>query len=96
MGTHSSETCTRHELSVTLGVTFITCRYAIPRIYHLLQKDVTHMQRQESGSDLHPVIDALEGTDCSFCDGGELVQDSYKGNDAVVCDVCGTPGAQLW
>ncbi|WP_169331193.1 HVO_A0556 family zinc finger protein [Natrinema versiforme] len=54
------------------------------------------MQRQESGSDLHPVIDALEGTDCSFCDGGELVQDSYKGNDAVVCDVCGTPGAQLW
>lgn len=42
------------------------------------------------------VLVALEGSTCAFCEEGELLQSSFKGNDAVVCDVCGTPGAQVW
>lgn len=44
----------------------------------------------------HPVLAALEGDACSFCDAGTLVRGEYKGNAAVVCDDCQTPGAQLW
>ncbi|WP_425600753.1 HVO_A0556 family zinc finger protein [Natrinema longum] len=40
--------------------------------------------------------DALEGSICTFCEEGELLRDSFKGNDAVICDACGTPGAQVW
>ncbi|WP_222912802.1 HVO_A0556 family zinc finger protein [Natrinema sp. SYSU A 869] len=54
------------------------------------------MQQQRSETVVHPVIDALEGRTCSFCEKGKLVQDIYKGNDAVICDVCATPSAQLW
>ena len=45
---------------------------------------------------MHPVVDALEGADCTFCDQGELVRGVYKGKTAVICDSCETPGAQLW
>ncbi len=38
----------------------------------------------------------LEGRDCQFCADGELVRDEYRGNDAVLCETCGTPIAQLW
>ena len=44
----------------------------------------------------HPVLAALEGNACSFCDTGTLVRDCYKGNAAVICDECQTPGAQVW
>lgn len=54
------------------------------------------MQQQECGPDLRPVVAALTGTDCSFCDEGMLVQGTYKGNNAVLCDACETPGAQFW
>ena len=54
--------------------------------------------QQSVGGDavVHPVIDALEGADCSFCDDGTLVREEYKGKNAVVCESCDTPGAQLW
>ncbi|MFC6766343.1 HVO_A0556 family zinc finger protein [Natrinema soli] len=42
------------------------------------------------------LLELLEQTACSFCDGGHLVQEQYKGNEAVVCSSCGTPGAQVW
>ncbi|MFB1066364.1 HVO_A0556 family zinc finger protein [Natrinema sp. H-ect4] len=52
---------------------------------------------QQQGTELAQLaISSLEGTDCSFCADGELTQDTYKGNDAVVCDACDTPGAQFW
>lgn len=38
----------------------------------------------------------LRGHECDYCGEGELVVDRYKGNRAVVCDECGTPGAQVW
>ncbi|WP_175609593.1 HVO_A0556 family zinc finger protein [Haladaptatus litoreus] len=42
------------------------------------------------------VIGRLEGEDCQWCHDGRLKQGTYKGNDAVVCDACETPAAQLW
>lgn len=42
------------------------------------------------------MLSLLEGRSCGFCDGGALERAEYKGNEAVVCDQCGTPRAQLW
>jgi len=43
-----------------------------------------------------PVLEALEGNTCLFCEDGVLLQDRYKGKQAVICDSCHTPGAQVW
>ncbi|WP_305080117.1 HVO_A0556 family zinc finger protein [Natronolimnobius sp. AArcel1] len=53
-------------------------------------------QLTENQSSAHSVLDALEGGVCSFCGDGELVRNTYKDNDAVVCSNCHTPGAQNW
>ena len=42
------------------------------------------------------VLARLEGRACAFCSTGELVRSTYKGNDAVVCEDCGTPRVQFW
>jgi hypothetical protein len=42
------------------------------------------------------VLSVLEGNPCTFCGDGTLVRSSYKGNAAVICDDCRTPGAQMW
>ncbi|GAA0229600.1 HVO_A0556 family zinc finger protein [Haladaptatus pallidirubidus] len=42
------------------------------------------------------VIRRLEGEECQWCPDGQLERGTYKGNDAVVCDTCETPTAQLW
>ncbi|MDQ2052609.1 HVO_A0556 family zinc finger protein [Natronolimnohabitans sp. A-GB9] len=55
------------------------------------------MQPSEgSTTTTHPVITALRNSDCAFCEDGKLTEEMYKGNTAVVCDNCGTPGAQIW
>ena len=54
------------------------------------------MQQPESKSSSHPVINALEGNTCSYCDEGTLIYRTFKGNDAIVCNSCETPSAQLW
>ncbi|WP_459808223.1 HVO_A0556 family zinc finger protein [Halopiger thermotolerans] len=54
------------------------------------------MRQQEGPSLRHPVIEGLEGSQCSFCNDGQLVQERYKGNTAVVCENCHTPNAQVW
>ncbi|SEV81640.1 HVO_A0556 family zinc finger protein [Natrinema salifodinae] len=54
------------------------------------------MQLTDADTVGHPVLDALDGADCSFCEEGVLVRDSYHGNAAVICDDCHTPGAQVW
>lgn len=41
------------------------------------------------------LLGKLDEDDCEFCE-GDLVASTYKGNDAVVCDDCGTPTIQLW
>lgn len=42
------------------------------------------------------VLSSLEDTDCTYCVDGTLVRETYKGNNAVVCESCGVPGAQVW
>ncbi len=42
------------------------------------------------------VIGCLVGEKCQWCDNGTLVHDTYKGNEAAICDACETPAAQLW
>ncbi|WP_408959436.1 HVO_A0556 family zinc finger protein [Natrinema sp. 74] len=38
----------------------------------------------------------LEGRPCPNCSDGELERDTYKTKQAVVCDSCGMPQAQVW
>lgn len=42
------------------------------------------------------LLATLEGRSCPNCDDGELERDTYKDKQAVVCDSCGTPRAQVW
>ncbi|ELY58901.1 HVO_A0556 family zinc finger protein [Natronolimnohabitans innermongolicus] len=42
------------------------------------------------------LLAALDGRPCSYCSAGTLERAVYKGNEAVVCDSCDTPQAQLW
>ncbi|MFC4988884.1 HVO_A0556 family zinc finger protein [Saliphagus infecundisoli] len=51
-------------------------------------------QLDEESPELEPVLAALEGDDCTHCDSGTLTRDVYKGDDAVVCEACGVPGAR--
>ncbi|WP_191965514.1 MULTISPECIES: HVO_A0556 family zinc finger protein [Haloferax] len=41
------------------------------------------------------LLKKLGDDECVYCD-GDLVESTYKGNDAVICDDCGTPAIQLW
>ncbi|WP_265112572.1 HVO_A0556 family zinc finger protein [Halosolutus halophilus] len=42
------------------------------------------------------MLGSLEGAECTFCGDGELIRETYNGNDAVVCPECGVPSAQIW
>ncbi|RQG96030.1 HVO_A0556 family zinc finger protein [Natrarchaeobius chitinivorans] len=53
-------------------------------------------QLVESEPSAGTVVDALVGGNCSYCEDGTLVRDSYKGNAAAVCDCCETPAVQVW
>ncbi len=50
---------------------------------------------QRKGGDKREVLALVEGTECAYCQ-GTLVSAQYKGNEAVVCDDCGTPAVQIW
>lgn len=54
-----------------------------------MQELRAHDEERES------LINTIEGDECSYC-GGFLSHEPYKGNDAIVCDSCGTPTVQLW
>ncbi|WP_198526040.1 hypothetical protein [Haloferax sp. ATB1] len=41
------------------------------------------------------LLDSFDEDDYTDCD-GDLVTGSYKDNEAIVCDDCGTPAGQLW
>lgn len=41
-------------------------------------------------------VAALVGGECSWCVNGELKKDEFKGDEAAVCDDCGTPAARVW
>ncbi|WP_168927086.1 HVO_A0556 family zinc finger protein [Natronorubrum aibiense] len=53
-------------------------------------------QSSQAGSDEPRLLTLLAGRSCPYCDEGELERDVYKDNQAVVCDSCETPQAQLW
>nr|WP_083866609.1 HVO_A0556 family zinc finger protein [Natronococcus occultus] len=42
------------------------------------------------------VLANLEEDRCHYCNGGALEVAAYKGNIAIVCDMCETPMAQFW
>lgn len=52
------------------------------------------MSKSQSTSE--QLLTILEGTACRYCADGTLEERAYKGNDAVVCSECHTPGAQVW
>jgi len=54
------------------------------------------MQQIKERDDSHVIINRLTGQTCTFCDDGRLDSEKYKGNQAVVCEDCGTPVVQLW
>ena len=41
-------------------------------------------------------VAALVGDDCRWCVDGALTRDEFKGDDAAVCDNCGTPAVRVW
>ncbi|WP_165874786.1 HVO_A0556 family zinc finger protein [Natrarchaeobius oligotrophus] len=51
---------------------------------------------QQSGGQHGQLLAILEGRSCPSCDDGELERGTYKDNEAVICDDCGTPRAQVW
>lgn len=52
------------------------------------------MSHAEAGQ--RDFLDLLIDRSCFDCEDGTLERDTYKGNEAVVCDECGTPRAQSW
>lgn len=42
------------------------------------------------------LLAALAGDDCRWCATGTLSRRQFKGDDAVVCEDCGTPAARVW
>ena len=42
------------------------------------------------------LLTTLTGTDCSWCATGTLERATFKDNQALVCEDCGTPSVQLW
>ncbi|MFD1563724.1 HVO_A0556 family zinc finger protein [Haloarchaeobius amylolyticus] len=42
------------------------------------------------------LLAVLAGRSCPDCPDGELERATYKDKQAVVCDCCGTPRAQVW
>ncbi|MFC7205447.1 HVO_A0556 family zinc finger protein [Haloferax namakaokahaiae] len=42
------------------------------------------------------IFETMADDDCTYCDEGTLELRSYKDNDAIVCDDCGTPAVQVW
>lgn len=54
------------------------------------------MQRVPSNDVTEPLLAALAGDDCRWCGTGTLAREEFKGDDAVVCDACGTPAVRVW
>jgi hypothetical protein len=54
------------------------------------------MQHVSSQDTSDAVLAALVGDDCSWCEAGTLAREEFKGDAAVVCEECGTPGARVW
>lgn len=53
-------------------------------------------QSSRQGDNHGQLLSLLAGRSCPSCPEGELERDVYKDNEAVVCDSCGTPQAQVW
>ena len=51
---------------------------------------------RSTSSQSQQLLGRLEGRDCPACTDGKLARAEYKGNEAVVCEECGTPRAQVW
>ncbi|NHN60070.1 MULTISPECIES: HVO_A0556 family zinc finger protein [Halorussus] len=54
------------------------------------------MQSVSSEVDPDALLAPLVGDGCAWCATGTLARDSFKGDDAVVCESCGTPAARVW
>lgn len=54
------------------------------------------MQHANSQDASDSVLAALVGDECSWCATGALAREEFKGDEAVVCEECGTPAARVW
>lgn len=54
-----------------------------------------HAEPERAG-DREAALDEIAQEMCSYCEADALARGTYKGNDAVVCEDCGTPAAQFW
>lgn len=54
------------------------------------------MQPVPSDVDSDTLLAPLVGDDCAWCANGTLARESFKGDDAAVCENCGTPAARVW
>ncbi|WP_199174737.1 HVO_A0556 family zinc finger protein [Halegenticoccus soli] len=42
------------------------------------------------------LLEAVDGRECEYCDGGTVEIGTYKDNRAAVCEECGSPVVQLY
>ncbi|WP_168215805.1 HVO_A0556 family zinc finger protein [Halorussus ruber] len=54
------------------------------------------MQSEISHETPKSLLAELVGEECCWCTSGTLAREEFKGDEAVVCDECGTPGARVW
>jgi hypothetical protein len=54
------------------------------------------MQQIASQDASKSLLGSLVGDDCDWCGAGTLERGEFKGDEAVVCDDCGTPVARIW
>jgi hypothetical protein len=54
------------------------------------------MQSTAQQDTSNSLLASLVGDECSWCAAGTLAHEEFKGDEAVVCEECGTPGARVW
>jgi hypothetical protein len=54
------------------------------------------MQQVPSEDASGSLLAILVGDDCRWCAHGTLAREEFKGDDAAVCENCGTPAARVW
>ncbi|WP_162224350.1 HVO_A0556 family zinc finger protein [Halorussus amylolyticus] len=54
------------------------------------------MQETSRSGTTESMLRSLVGDDCCWCTAGTLTRETFKGDDAVVCENCETPAVRVW
>ena len=54
------------------------------------------MQQVASQDASDALLETLVGDGCNWCATGTLAREEFRGDEAAVCEDCGTPAARVW